>query len=105
MPTLVPPTVAQVLVILVPCYAVAYATDKVVYVVPTLASASVLSRALTLKTDDDYDGEGTMPKVKAMAMVTMPEAASAEGWVPDRVHDISLPASFCSQNPDLTVRR
>ena len=49
MPTLVPPTVAQVLVILVPCYAVAYATDKVVYVVPTLAAAPVLSRALTLK--------------------------------------------------------
>ena len=45
-----------------------------------------------------------MPKVKAMAMVTMREVAPAEGWAPDRVHDISLPASFCSQNPDLTVR-
>ena len=57
MPVFMPPTVAQVLVILVPCYAVAYATDKVVYVVPTLAAAPVLSRALTLKTDDDHDGE------------------------------------------------
>ena len=58
MPAFMPPTVAQVLVILVPCYAVAYATDKVVYVVPTLAAAPVLSRALTLKTDDDHDGQG-----------------------------------------------
>ena len=58
MPAFMPPTVAQVLVILVPCYAVAYATDKMVYVVPTLAAALVLSRALTLKTDDDHDGEG-----------------------------------------------
>ena len=57
MPALVAPTVAQVFVILVPCYA-AYATDKVVYVVPTLAAAPVLSRALTLKTDDDHDGKG-----------------------------------------------
>ena len=58
MPALVPPTPVQVFVILVPCYAVAYATDKVVYVVPTLAAAPVLSRALTLKTDDDHDSEG-----------------------------------------------
>ena len=58
MPALVAPTVAQVFVILVPCYAAGYATDKVVYVVPTLAAAPVLSRALTLKTDDDHDGEG-----------------------------------------------
>ena len=58
MPAFMPPTVAQVLVILVPCYAVAYATGKTVYVVPTLAAALVLSRALTLKTDDDHHGEG-----------------------------------------------
>ena len=58
MPAFMPPTVAQVLVILVPCYAVAYFTDKMVYVVPTLAATLVLSRALTLKTDDDHDGEG-----------------------------------------------
>ena len=77
---------------------------SMVYVVLILAAALVLSWALTLKTDDDHDGGGTMPKVKAMAMVTMREAAPAEGWAPDRVHDISLPASFCSQNPDLTVR-
>ena len=31
MPALVAPTVAQVFEILVPCYAAAYATDKVVY--------------------------------------------------------------------------
>ena len=36
MPAFMPPTVVQVLVILVPCYAVAYTTDKMVYVVPTL---------------------------------------------------------------------
>ena len=58
MPAFMPPTVAQMLVILVSCYAVAYATDKTVHVVPTLAAALVLSRALTLKTDDDHDGEG-----------------------------------------------
>ena len=58
MPAFMPLTVAQALVILVPCYAVAYATDKMVYVFPTLAAALVLSRALTLKTDDDHDGEG-----------------------------------------------
>ena len=58
MTAFMPPTVAQVLVIIVPCYAVAYATDKMVYVVPTLAAALVLSRALTLKTDEDHDGEG-----------------------------------------------
>ena len=58
MPAFMPPTVAQLLVILVPGYAVAYATDKMVYVVPTLAAALVLSRAVTLKTDDDHDGEG-----------------------------------------------
>ena len=58
MPAFMPPTVAQVLVILVPCYAVAYATDMMLYVVPTLAAALVLSRALTLKTDDDHDGDG-----------------------------------------------
>ena len=53
-----PPPVAQVHAILVLCYAVAYANDKMVYVVPTLAAALVLSRALILKTDDDHDGEG-----------------------------------------------
>ncbi len=58
MPAFMPPTVAQVLVILVPCNAVAYATENIVYVVPTLAAALVLSRALTPKTDDDNDGEG-----------------------------------------------
>ena len=58
MPALVALTVAQVFVILVPCYAAAYATDKVVYVVQTLTAAPVLCRALTLKTDDDHDGEG-----------------------------------------------
>ena len=58
MPVSMPPVLAQVLVILVPCYAVAYATDKMVYVVPTLAATLLLSRALTLKTDDDHDGEG-----------------------------------------------
>ena len=58
MPDFMLRTLAQVLVILVPCYTVAYFTDKMVYVVPTLAAALVLSRALTLKTDDDHDGEG-----------------------------------------------
>ena len=51
-------THAQMLVILVPCYTVAYFTDKMVYVVPTLAAALVLSRAWPLKTDDDHDGKG-----------------------------------------------
>ena len=58
MPAFMPPTVARVLVILVPCSAFAHATDKMVDMVPTLAAALVLSRALTLKTDDDHDGEG-----------------------------------------------
>ena len=58
MPEFMLRTLAQMLVILVPCYTVAYFTDKMVYVVPTLAAALVLSRALTLKTDDDHDGEG-----------------------------------------------
>ncbi len=79
MPAFMPPTVAQVLVILVPCYAVAYATEKTVYVVPTLAAALVLSRALTLKTDDDDDGEGDDAEVKAIATVKMPEAAPPGG--------------------------
>ena len=64
MPAFMPPTVAQVLVILVPCYAVAYATEKTVYVVPTLAAALVLSRALTLKATDDHDGEGDDAEVE-----------------------------------------
>ena len=58
MPEFMLRTLAQMLVILVPCYTVAYFTDKMVYVVPTLAAALVLSRALTLKTDEDHDGEG-----------------------------------------------
>ena len=58
MPAFMTPTVARVLVNLEPCSAFAYATDKMVYMVPTLAAALVLSRALTLKTDDDHDGEG-----------------------------------------------
>ena len=58
MPEFMLRTLAQMLVILVPCYTVAYFIDKMVYVVPTLAAALVLSRALTLKTDDDHDGEG-----------------------------------------------
>ena len=58
MPAYKPPALLQVLVILVTCYAVAYATDKMMCLVLTLASAQVLSRALTLKTDDDHDGEG-----------------------------------------------
>ena len=65
MPAFMPPTAAQVIVILLPCYAVAYATDKMVYVVPTLAAALVLSRALTLKTDDDHDGEGDDAEVES----------------------------------------
>ena len=58
MPEFMLRTLAQMLVILVPCYTVAYFTDKMVYVVPTLAATLVLSRALTLKTDEDHDGEG-----------------------------------------------
>ena len=58
MPEFMLRTLAQMLVILVPCYTVAYFTDKMVYVVPTLAAALVLSRAWPLKTDDDNDGEG-----------------------------------------------
>lgn len=51
--------------------------------------------------------KGMTLKVKArvMATVTFQEAVPAQGWVPDRVHDIALPASFRSQIPDLTVRR
>ena len=57
MPEFMLRTLAQMLVILVPCYTVAYFTDKMVYVVPTLAAALVLSRAWPLTTDDDHDGE------------------------------------------------
>ena len=79
MPEFMLRTIAQMLVILVPCYTVAYFTDKMVYVVPTLAAALVLSRALTLKTDDDHDGEGDDAEVKAIATVKMPEAAPPGG--------------------------
>ena len=39
-------TITQILIILVPCYLVAFITDKMVYVVPTLAATLIVSRAL-----------------------------------------------------------
>lgn len=64
MPTPLLPTLAQTLVILVPCYTVAYTTEKMVYVVPTLAATLVIGRALVMNTDSDSanadfeDGDG-----------------------------------------------
>ena len=43
----------QILIILLPCYGVAYVTDKMVYVVPTLAATIVASRAFPLRTDEN----------------------------------------------------
>jgi hypothetical protein len=48
--------IAQILIILVPCYLVAFITDKMVYVVPTLAATLIVSRALSLRIDDDHQG-------------------------------------------------
>ena len=94
MPEFMLRTLAQMLVILVPCYTVAYFTDKMVYVVPTLAAALVLSRAWPLKTDDDHDGEGAVPRVITAA--TIWEPMLAEVWAQGRVRNWSLPASVCA---------
>ncbi len=51
-------------IVLVPSYAVAYLTDKMVYVVPTLAAASFFAATLKLDNDpinnrvDEDDGDG-----------------------------------------------
>ena len=49
-------TIAQILIILAPCYLVAFITDKMVYVVPTLAATLIVSRALPLRVDEDHQG-------------------------------------------------
>ena len=49
-------TITQILIILVPCYLVAFITDKMVYVVPTLAATLIVSRALPLRVDNDHQG-------------------------------------------------
>lgn len=47
-------TTTQILIILLPCYLVAFLTDKMVYVVPTLAATLIVSRTLSLRIDDDH---------------------------------------------------
>jgi len=49
-------TITQILIILVPCLLVAFITDKMVYVVPTLAATLIFSRALPLWVDEDHQG-------------------------------------------------
>ena len=49
-------TITQILIILVPCLLVAFITDKMVYVVPTLAATLIVSMALPLRVDEDHQG-------------------------------------------------
>lgn len=57
-------------IVLVPSYAAAYLTDKMVYVVPTLAAASFFAASLTpsnqplsnrVDENDESDDDGDMP--------------------------------------------
>ena len=61
----------KALVVLVPCYFVAWLTDKMVYVVPTLAAAGFFAASLTVdqrltqtRLDDDTDTESDVETMK-----------------------------------------
>lgn len=70
----------RALIVLIPSYAVAYLTDKMVYVVPTLAAASIFASSLAASdlkkisdgddadaddADEGVDGSGSYDAVEA----------------------------------------